>query len=258
MSSICTPRVTGTAVDYTVNAGVGVPDMTGPEAATGPVNQVMPLWDLLTGATAAIGVLAAVRERDRTGSGAFIELALGDVAMSGVANLWWLADAQLGGADRERLGNHVYGSFGVDFATADDGRVMVVALTEKQWRALCTVTGTDEVFAALEKALCADLSDQAERYRLRETIAAILRPWFAARTLADVAGELDAAHVLWGPYRTVRQLVEHVRAATDSVITTIEQPGVGRVMTSLSPLRWHGRAPHVAAAPLLGADTAEC
>lgn len=245
------------AVDYTVNAAVGVPGITGPETASGPVNHAMPLWDLLTGATAAVGLMAAVYERQLTGSGAYIELALGDVAMSGVANLGWLADVELNGVDRMRLGNHVYGSFGVDFGTADGERVMVVALTEKQWHALCLVTGTADVFSALEKALSADLDDEAERYRLRETIAAILRPWFSARTLAEVAAELDTAHVLWGPYRSVRQLAEHLRGAVDSVIGTVEQPGVGKVMAARSPLRWSGGSAPAKPAPTLGADTAE-
>ena len=53
------------AVDYTVNAAVGVPLMTGPEDATGPVNHVLPAWDLLTGAYAAFSLVAAERARAR-------------------------------------------------------------------------------------------------------------------------------------------------------------------------------------------------
>ena len=48
---------------------------------------------------------------------------------------------------------------------------MAVALTEKQWAALIGVTGTKEVFAALESALDADFTQESDRYRLRETIA---------------------------------------------------------------------------------------
>jgi 2-methylfumaryl-CoA isomerase len=245
------------AVDYTVNAEVGVPGLTGPDATSAPVNHVLPAWDLLTGATAAVGVLAAVHRRTRTGCGAHVEIALSDVALAGVANLGWLADAELSGQDRPRLGNHVYGSFGTDFATSDGQRVMVVALTEKQWQALCRVTGTEEVFRALAKALAADLDDEAERYRLRETIAAVLRPWFAGRRLEELAPELDAARVLWGPYRSLRQVAQGLgESGATGVVQHLDQPGVGRVLAAGSPLRWPsygGPRP----APLLGADTAQ-
>ena len=103
------------AVDYTVNAGVGVPQITGQEGTTGPVNHVLPAWDLITGVSVAAGLLAALHDRERTGEGAFIELALADVALAGVANLGWLSEAEQRGGDRPRQGNHLYGSFASDF-----------------------------------------------------------------------------------------------------------------------------------------------
>lgn len=243
------------AVDYTVNAEVGVPAMTGPESMQAPVNHVLPAWDLLTGATAAFGLLSAVHERAVTGSGAYIEIALADVAMAGVANLGWLADVELTGNDRPRLGNHVYGSFGTDFSTADGQRVMVVALTEKQWRALCRVTATGEVFRALERALDAHLDSESERYRLRETIAAVLRPWFAARDLARLAEQLDEARVLWSPYRTVREAAERFRDDDDDLVRHVAQPGIGRMLAASSPLRWADGTAAPLPAPRLGGDT---
>lgn len=157
------------AVDYTVNAEVGVPQLTGAVLNAGPTNHVLPAWDLVTGLTVSTGVLAALHERSRTGRGAYVQLALADVALAGVANLGWLSEAADRGRDRPRHGNHLYGSFGVDFACSDGHRVMVVALTEGQWSALTAATGTEEVFAALGKVLDADLSRDTERYRLRDT-----------------------------------------------------------------------------------------
>ena len=245
------------AVDYTVNAEVGVPQLTGPESVEGPVNHVLPAWDLLTGATAAVGLLSAVHERSVSGRGAHLQIALADVALAGEANLGWLADVELSGQDRSRLGNHVYGSFGTDFATSDGSRLMVVALTEKQWHALCRVTSTEEVFSALEVALDADLDSESERYRLRETIAAVLRPWFAARPLAELAEQLDLARVLWSPYRTVRQAAARFATDDDPVVRHVDQPGIGRMLAAGSPLRWPDETVPPQPAPLLGADTAQ-
>lgn len=246
------------AVDYTVNAEVGIPTITGDVSSSAPVNHVLPAWDLITGMTAATGVLAALHERNATGRGAYIELALADVAKAAVANLGWLAEAEFRGADRPRHGNHLYGSFGVDFETGDGGRVMVVALTAGQWNALHEATGTTEVFAALEKSLGMDFELEADRYRMRETIASILRPWFAQRSLAEVAEQLDARRVLWSRYRGMAELVSEYRAsASESVLASVDQPEIGPAVAARSPLRWAGQYDSAAPAPQLGEHTEE-
>ena len=254
------------AVDYTVNAGVGLPQITGPEGTDGttsPVNHVLPAWDLITGVSVAAGLLAALHDRERTGHGAFIELALSDVALAGVSNLGWLSEAELRGGDRPRHGNHLYGSFASDFATADGRRVMVVALTEGQWKALKQATGTTKVFEALETALGVDLQMEEERYHHRETIAAILRPWFAARDLAQASAELDRARVLWGPYQGMADVAAAHRRDAHPVLADIEleEPGApGEPDTSItarSPLRWNGAYGEPGEAPVLGRDTDE-
>ncbi|MEV0110103.1 CoA transferase [Nocardia sp. NPDC050799] len=244
------------AVDYTVNAAVGVPDMTGPGGPAAPVNHVLPAWDLLTGASAALGVLAAVSRREQTGAGSRLDIALADVALSAVGALGWLSEAEQHG-DRAPHGNHLYGSFGTDFATADGRRVMVVALTEGQWRALCEVTGTAPVFAALETALDTDLRHESARYELRETIASILRPWFAARSLDELTDRLNRARVLWGPYRSMGEAAALARADTGSVARPVDQPGIGEMLATGNPLRWENRLAAPVSAPRLGADTEE-
>ena len=78
---------------------------------------------------------------------------------------------------------------------------MVVALTPGQWTALTSVTGTQAVFAALEQALSADLTLESERYHLRDTIAAVLKPWFLAATRRSWPTGSTRVRVLWGRYR---------------------------------------------------------
>jgi len=245
------------AVDYTVNAEVGIPQITGSEDGGAPVNHVLPAWDLVTGLSVSTAVLAALYDRDRTGRGTYVELALADVALAGVANLGWLSEAAERGQDRPRHGNHVYGSFGVDFACSDGQRVMVVALTPGQWTALTSVTGTQAVFAALEQALGADLASESERYRLRDTIAAVLKPWFLGRDSKSVAEQLDAARVLWGRYRRMTDVVADHRAGAHPVLADLALPHGACGITARSPLRWNGEHGAAGAAPALGRDTDE-
>ena len=88
------------AVDYTVNAGIGFPLTTGDEATAGPVNHVLPAWDVACGLYAAIGILAAERHRRRTGAGRAITLSLADVALAVTGHLGFLAEGQLAAATR--------------------------------------------------------------------------------------------------------------------------------------------------------------
>jgi 2-methylfumaryl-CoA isomerase len=249
------------AVDYTVNAEVGLPLITGPEGSSAPVNHALPAWDLITGISVAAGLLAALRDRDRSGFGAFIELALADVALAGVANLGWLAEAELRGAERPRQGNHLYGSFGTDFGCGDGERVMAVAMTEGQWAGLQQATGTAAVFAALETALDVDLRREDERYRHRETIAAILRPWFAARDIGQVSAELDGARALWGRYRGMTDVVAAHRHGALPVLADVEIEAsgpdgtAGTAITGRSPLRWNSGYGEPGQAPALGRET---
>ncbi len=244
------------AVDYSINAEVGVPLMTGPAEAAVPVNHVLPAWDLVTGMLAASAVTSALYRRERTGDGARVDVALADVALAGVAGMGWLAEADELGRPRARVGNHMFGSFGVDFATADGRRLMVVALTEGQWNALRRVTGTERVFSALEETLGADLDREGDRYRLRETIASVLRPWFEARDFCTLQVLLDDAKVLWSPYRDMAELAAVARLEPDGLVEEIDQPGIGPMLAASAPWRWNEARPPARPAPVLSADSA--
>lgn len=248
----------GAAVDYTVNAAAGVAGLTGPAGTDDPVNHVLPAWDLLCGQQAATALLAALRRRDRTGEGARIEIALEDVALAAVANLGWYSEARERG-DRARHGNHLYGAFGVDFATGDGGRVMTVVLTARQWAALGAATGMTEQLAALGQEHGADLDTDEGRYALRHEIAALLAPWFAGHSTAQVHAALTAAGVLWGPYRTPAQVARDVTPGgpLGPVLTELHQPGIGPVISAGAAARVGGRYSGTRPARALGADTAQ-
>lgn len=243
------------AVDYTANASVGVADMTGPASSLDPVNHVLPAWDLLCGLHAATGILSALHGRKLTGEGADLSIALYDVALTAVGSLGWLEEAREQQHPRPRHGNHVFGSFGTDFPTADGKRIMIVALTEGQWDALITATSTEPVFAALEKALDVDLHVEASRYLLRDTIASVLRPWFEARTLDELSSILDDARVLWARYRSVLEAAREAEEDPTSPARLITQPGVGEILATALPLRVAGSGLEPAPAPRIGADT---
>jgi 2-methylfumaryl-CoA isomerase len=239
------------AVDYTVNAETGFPFLTGPADVAGPVNHVLPAWDVACGLYAAVGLLAAERRRRATGAGSAITLALADVALAVAGHLGFLAEAQVTGTERPRIGNHLYGGLARDFGTADGGRVMVVALTGRQFADLGTATGLAGTFGELERLLGADFAQDGDRYRHREVIVALLEPWFASRTLAEVGRDLAGTSVLWSRYQRFTDLV----LAGNPLLAEIDQPGVGPLLAPGSPRAMEGTVGPLAA-PALGADTA--
>ena len=244
----------GNAVDYTVNAGIGFPLATGGENTDGPVNHVLPAWDIACGLYAAIGILAAERHRRRTREGRAVTLALADVALAITGHLGFLAEGRLG-ADRPRIGNHLYGGFAREFKTGSGDFVMVVTLTGRHYTDLARVTGKADALKAVEQALGADFTSDSDRYVHREVIAALLAPWFAAHNTGEVAEALAATSVLWERYRTFAELADDPATLASPLVSLIDQPGIGEILATGTPLAQPGTPQTPVPAPLLGADT---
>jgi 2-methylfumaryl-CoA isomerase len=247
------------AVDYTVNAASGFPLVTGPGGGQ-PVNHVLPAWDVAAGLYLATALLAAERHRARTGGGQEVALALSDVMLATVGNLGYIGDVEVNGSARPALGNDLYGSFGRDFATADGRRIIVIALTPRQWRGLGRATGLAEKFARIGEIFEVDLETETGRFEAREAIAALLAPWCAARGLNEIGEAFAGTGVLWGPFQDFVGLVHNdPRCSTENpLFVEVEQPGIGRYRMPGLPLDFTAapREP-TRPAPRLGEHTDE-
>ena len=250
----------GSEVDYTVNPQLGLPALTGPADGAAPTNHVFPAWDAIAGQMICTAMLAALRHRDRHGEGQLVTLALKDVGLAMLGHLGMLAEVQVNGVDRPRYGNHLYGAFGCDFATRDGERAMVVGLTDMQWRCLLKATELGAAVAALGAQLGVNLDDEGRRFEARDALAALFAPWFAARTMAEVAAIFETHRVTWGPYRTVRQAIERDAdlSTAHPMFSMLDQPGIGTYLTPACPLDF-GAVPRLPAAPApaLGQHTDE-
>jgi len=246
----------GPAVDYTVNAAIGFPLATGPGELRDPVNHVLPAWDVACGLYAAVGLLAAERHRRRTGAGRAITLPLADVALAVTGHLGLLAEAGLTGIGRPRIANDLYGGFARDFRTEGGDSVMIVTLTARHFADLARVTGLTETFDGLETLLGADFAADADRYRHREVIAALLAPWFARHTVDQITAAFAGTSVLWERYRTFAELAADPDLLRNPLVGLIDQPGIGQILATGSPLAQPGAGGPPAPAPELGADTA--
>ena len=199
------------AVDYTVNAAIGVPYMTGavtasaqPPEAPEPVNHVLPAWDLLAGAYAAFALLAAERHRHATGQGQEVRVPLSDIAIASLGHLGQIAEVH-SGTDRPKMGNTLFGAFGRDFKTADGKRLMVVAITPRQWAGLVKALDLGAAMAAIEAALGVSfMKDEGLRFTHRDVLTPLVEAAIVRRSSNALAIAFDANGVCWGPYHTLK------------------------------------------------------
>jgi 2-methylfumaryl-CoA isomerase len=246
-------------VDYTVNAVTGFPLVTGPAGHEGPVNAVAPPWDLATAYAGAMALLAAERHRRLTGQGQRIVLPLQDMALAVTSALGYIGEAVVNGVDRPRLGNEIFGTFGRDFRTSDGRYVMICIFSDRHVDALAAAGGFAQDFARIEKEQGVDLKSDAGRWTARAALCAVIEPWVASHTAAEIAAALKKAGALWSPYKTFRELAHDREYVLDNpLFTTVEQPGIGRYPVAASPLQF-GAVPRdpPKAAPVLGQHTDE-
>ncbi|TVY00799.1 2-methylfumaryl-CoA isomerase [Mycolicibacterium porcinum] len=245
----------GTGVDYTVNAGLGFPMVTGPAQLATPVNHVLPAWDVSCGLYVALAVSAALRHRDATGEGARISIPLENVALATAGNLGFLTEVMINGTSRERLGNTLYGTYGQNFTSSDGVGFMLVALTGRHFRDLTEVTGTTKAVAALAEAFGADFTDEGQRYTHRDALTGLFTLWFSEHTAEQISAALSGTSVLWERYRSFAEVAVNERVVANPLFTPLEQPRVGTYLAPGLPVAIGGVYPPAVPAPALGDDT---
>ena len=250
----------GTALDYTVNAKVGFPYITGPIDDERPVNHVLPAWDITTAYLAAIDILAAERHRRLTGEGQQVKLALADVALSTMGHLGYIGEVHVNQETRQRHGNYLFGALGRDFITADKQRVMVIAINAKQWRGLLEATGVMEEVAQIENLMQLDFSIEGDRFEARKELCSILEPWFARQPFETVARVFKNCGICWDKYQTVSELVtsDPDCSTENPILEEIEQPRIGRYPVSSGAMHFSKiKRDSPRPAPILGNHTDE-
>ncbi len=260
MMSVIGDRGGNPQVDYTVNPAVGFPMATGPQGTTQPVGHVLPAWDCITGQQAALGIIAAERHRRMTGEGQLVELALKDMALAMLGNLGIIGEVTINKYNRPKMGNSLYGAYAEDFLCKDGKRIIVVALTMRQWDNLKRATHTQSAFDDLATKLGANLSREGERFKHRAEITRVLQPFFQERRLEDFEDSFNENSVTWSVYRTFEEAVkEDPDCSLDNpMFSLLEHPGIGEYLTPGNPIAFSNvERVEPRRAPSLGENTEE-
>ncbi len=240
------------ALDFTVQAASGAMSITG--FPDGPPVKAGPTWvDFLSGTHMYAGIMTALFERERTGRGRLVEIAMLDTAIHTVASqLEWVYDKQQA---PPRVGNQ-QGSFMLApynaYPTRDGGTLVLLCLTEPHWKNLTVAMGREDL-ADDER-----FRSNARRLHHREELDAIVGAWCAAHTRDEGAEKLRAARVPSAPVRDVREALNRPHLHERGALEWFEHTSLGRIALPQSPLRLHG-APqaHAAQNPALGEHNRE-
>jgi crotonobetainyl-CoA:carnitine CoA-transferase CaiB-like acyl-CoA transferase len=197
-------------VDQIVQGMGGLMSLTGTEAS-GPLRAGLAVSDLSTGLYAAIGVLVALQERERSGRGQWVQASLlhSMIAMMDFQVARYVND----GAVPQPAGNDHPTSAPMGLFDASDGRFNLGATGEATWRRLCETIGRPDWVARPEWA------SEPLRVRHRASLNEALQAVFAGATVDHWVRSLNDAGVPAGPLYTVPELVEDPQVRHLGVVT---------------------------------------
>jgi crotonobetainyl-CoA:carnitine CoA-transferase CaiB-like acyl-CoA transferase len=237
------------AFDLVVQAMSGLMHITG-EPGRPPVRAGIPVGDLVAGLVADVGILAALADRERTGAGRYVDVAMLD-SLVGMLT-YYAGRFFMTGNEPERVGaGHLsvvpYGVF-----PCSDGNIVIAALSEAYWPRICEAVGRPDLAAD------ARFSTNAGRVAHREEVENALSQALSANTVAHWNEVLEDADVPSAPILTIGQVLTDSHLLSRGMIRQLDHPLLG-MTDSLGPIvRFRDADPPPAvAAPNLGEHTTE-
>ena len=234
-------------LDIMAQARGGLMSITG-TADGEPAKIGVPVCDLVCGIYTALAVTAALRERDRSGEGQYVDVSLLESGVS--LAVWeagrWFATGEVGGP----LGSAHQSQAPYQAFRTSDGWATLGAITPRTWSGLCGVLGLehlehDERFV-----------DSSARHSRREELAALVEERTSALTTDELVGRLETVGVPCAPIADYGQVFTDEHLAHRGFFWDADHPVLGPVRQVGSPMRF-SRTParQAGAGPVLGADT---
>ena len=217
----------------------------------GEVNKVgVGIADVMCGMYATIGILAALRHRDKTGEGQHIDLSLVDASMAWLINEG--TNYLTSGNAPIRRGNAHPNIVPYDAFAASDGHILVAVGNDSQFARFCDVIGRLDL-GAEDK-----YKTNSGRIEHRETLIPQLRETLAKLTKAEILEKLQSVKVPVGPIHTVDEALNSDQATARGTIVDVVADGIdgGNVQLLANPLKL-SRTPvqYRSAPPRCGQDT---
>ncbi len=245
------PKAGMPSYDILAQAEAGVMSFTG-EPDGGPLRYPIAIADMTCGMYAAMGILAALLARKKTGRGQFIDMALFD------SQLTWLANAGSSylnaNVSPKRWGNAHPDIVPYEAYRGSDGKYFVVGVgTDALWKRFVQVLnmqgdiGRDERFAT-----------NALRIKNREILVPLLQNIFKQKPAVTWLEKFAEANIPAGPINTVAEAIEDRQTRARGLIVQLEHPAIGTAKSIANPIRFSNTpVSYRLPPPLLGEHTGE-
>jgi len=245
------PKAGHPGYDILAQAEAGVMSFTG-EPGSGPMRYPIAIADMTCGMYAAMGILAALFAREKTGRGQFLDMALFD------SQLTWLANAGSSylnaGVSPTRWGNAHPNIVPYEVYRGADDKYFVVGVgTEALWRRFVQTLEIQDDIGRDER-----FQTNALRIKNREILIPLLQDLFQRDTAPIWLAKLAKADIPAAPINTVSEAVNDAQTRARGLIVQIEHPGMSAAKSIANPIRFSSTpVSYRLPPPLLGEHTSE-
>jgi crotonobetainyl-CoA:carnitine CoA-transferase CaiB-like acyl-CoA transferase len=222
------PRRHLTGYDPIVQAESGFMDITGTPDGP-PVRSGIAMTDYLAGLYAFGGVLLALRDRDRTGQGQHVDIALFDSVLSTLSMP--LGILQATGKGPRRMGNDHAAIAPYETLRAKDGVVMIAAANGRLWKQLCAAVGRSDL---LEDPR---FKTNTDRVKNRPALKAEIEGAFAAYDVDTLSEVMEKAGVPCGRVRTIAQAVQDPQVEARQMLLPLNDKALGDFRVLGNPIK---------------------
>ena len=244
------PEAARPGYDLVIQGEAGLMALNG-EPTQPPLKFGVAAVDMMTGMYAAQGVLAALYDREKTGVGRHVGMALFDCGL--MITAYYGLEALLRGNDPPRYGNAHPSIMPYGVYEAEDGPLVIAVGNNSQYLRFCT-----EVIDRPDLASDERFKTNLERTKHREELAPQLRQAVSARKRKDLLERMAQVGIPCGEVAGLHEAMTSKRAVDSGLVARMPHPVAGTVDVMASPYRFNGeRLPVRKAPPTLGEGTNE-
>jgi len=208
------------AYDQIIQGLSGEMAVNGDERLT-PLRAGFPVCDTVGGLNAAFAVMAALYDRERTGAGQFIDVALLDSIMPLMG--WVVANLMIGHQQPVVMGNDNFTAAPSGVFRTKDGHINIAANKQEQWESVADVLGLSELKTDPR------FQERDTRKKNRKELTPILEGRLVARTTDEWVEELNAHDVPAGAILTLEQAMHQAQVEHRGTFQTVTLEGIGEI-----------------------------
>lgn len=223
------PRKDQPGYDFMIQGMGGLMSFTGePEGA--PMKVGVAIVDITAGLFSTSAVLAALRHRDRTGRGQFIDIALLDTVVAWLANVG--SNYLVSGELPVRYGNAHPNIVPYEpFKTSDGSYIALAVGNDRQWRDFCRLAGLEHLSDDPKFAT------NPQRVINRKELIPIIAGKMLGRTGGQWLRDLDEANIPCGPINTLDKVFSDPQLAVREMVAEVPHPIAGTVRLVSTPMK---------------------